>query len=258
MFEPFVYAARLARPDLPFRADAFSAFLQQTVDADRITEVLPHAGDLLLAYLAGTGDPQALRIFEKEVIPQIDRSILRAQGDGGSLEEAKQRLRIHLLIGSEATPPRILLYRGRGPLLAWTRTIAGRIAGRLRDEDDLEQTMDEASDVRSSLKRKSDPEALLTVIEENGGMRALLESSVAQLDEAERASVRLYYLEKRNLEEIATTLTISRATAGRLVTRARAKLQAALAEHAPSTAEIDGLAENLSVSRIFPSPKKPT
>ena len=87
--------------------------------------------DLYLAAACARGDAAAVNAF--------DRAFLQAPGPIGAgkvtpsqLDEVRQRLRVKLLAGPN---PNITTYRGFGPLGAWVRVAAARVASNLQENE---------------------------------------------------------------------------------------------------------------------------
>jgi RNA polymerase sigma-70 factor (ECF subfamily) len=87
-----------------------------------------HPADLYLAFACLSGDREALTIFEHDYVRDV-RFVPGHRGDGAPFDEIRQLVRERLLVqGPDGAPPKIASYRGRGPLGAWLRMCAVRIA----------------------------------------------------------------------------------------------------------------------------------
>src|SRR5262249_14320770 len=86
-----------------------------------------HAPDLYLACALATGDRAAVAAFEREILRPLRGYLARVHGQAAFADEVTQALRERLLI-SPTGAPRIASYSGRGPLAAWVRMAAIRLA----------------------------------------------------------------------------------------------------------------------------------
>ena len=84
--------------------------------------------ELMLAAALARGDDHATAVFERELIPEIDRAVRRYAADDDELAELRQRALVHLLVADPPQPPKIASYLGRGSLEGWVRTVAARLA----------------------------------------------------------------------------------------------------------------------------------
>src|SRR5262249_33917776 len=84
-------------------------------------------GDMALAFAAATADRQAVRRVEHTMVEAVPKSLTRLRPDPRLVDEVKQSLREKLLVGAGGRP-KLLDYKGRGPLAAWVRVVALRLA----------------------------------------------------------------------------------------------------------------------------------
>jgi RNA polymerase sigma-70 factor (ECF subfamily) len=178
-----------------------------------------HSSDLYLAAACLARQPGALEAFELECLRPLPRQLSSYGLTPSSAEELLQALRVRLLVDS---PARLNEYDGRGPLGAWVRVAAVRLASNLKRTEGQQHDVAQASPPRAA---PIDPElALLT-----HGSRELLQTAVdaalATLDAEERMALRLTYSHGVNLDGVAQALGVSRATAGRRVLSARERMR---------------------------------
>jgi len=88
--------------------------------------------DLAFAKACARGDAQALARFDRELAPALRPALARIGLDDAGIDEALQLVRTELLAPRAGGEPRILGYGGRGPLIAWLRSVAVRTGLRLR------------------------------------------------------------------------------------------------------------------------------
>ena len=82
--------------------------------------------DLAFARACAAGDAAALARFDREFAPALRPALARLGLDDAGIDETLQRVRTELLAPRPEGEPRILGYSGRGPLLAWLRSVAVR------------------------------------------------------------------------------------------------------------------------------------
>jgi RNA polymerase sigma-70 factor (ECF subfamily) len=100
----------------------------------KIPEPDVHPEDLALARACAGGDTAALTELEARIIPQVRRALQRRGVDAPTSDDALQLLRARFLVADGDAPPRIVEYQGRGPLAAWLRMTALRLAWSLANE----------------------------------------------------------------------------------------------------------------------------
>src|SRR5262249_22207265 len=94
-----------------------------------------HAADLWLAIARSRGDAKALAIFEQQFLPQGARCVAAGDPSPAFADEGVQDLRAKLPVAGTGGEIRFARYDGRGPLVAWLRVIALRIALDMRRKD---------------------------------------------------------------------------------------------------------------------------
>jgi RNA polymerase sigma-70 factor, ECF subfamily len=186
-------------------------------------------GDLALAAACAEGDRHALAELERTLIEPVPKAIARLKPDPRFVDEVRQALREKLLVAAgEGTRPKILEYQGRGPLGAWVRVVATRIAydhlrdgkGRAGEEDALAfESLADGADAPDIAHLK------LTYAAE---VKAAFAEAVAGLSSEQRAVLRAHAIDGLNLDELAVLYQVHRATAGRWVQQAKGALVDAL------------------------------
>jgi RNA polymerase sigma-70 factor len=182
----------------------------------------PHTADLALARACGNGEAEALRQFEQRFTPVAQRALGRLGGGRAFVADALQELRVRLFTGPR---PRILEYAGTGPLEAWVKITAVRVALNLRERDDKHQprALPESDDARA-VGALHDPELELAKLRYRDEVHAALNAAFAALDPGERSLLKLYLVDRLNIGEIGKIIGKSRATVGRLVVSVRERL----------------------------------
>lgn len=96
--------------------------------------------DVAFAAALAAGDTTALARFDREHAPALRPALARIGLDDAGIAEALQLVRTELFAprepaGGDSGAPRITAYSGRGPLIAWLRSVAVRTGLRLRKSD---------------------------------------------------------------------------------------------------------------------------
>lgn len=186
----------------------------------------PHAADLYLACGCALGDPAALGVFERELMPVVRTAALRIDSSGDFADEVMQSARERLLVPRPERPPRVAEYGGQGSLRAWVRVAGMRIAMNLLrsrrhnvliDDDDFFDAVLEGqpADRERARARYADAAA------------ESLRAAFATLSARERNLLRMHHLHGLTAEELAPTFQVHRATVARWLARARERLLAA-------------------------------
>jgi RNA polymerase sigma-70 factor (ECF subfamily) len=176
--------------------------------------------DLYLACACAAGDARAISELERRFVTPLVDIVTRAGFARDVGVEVTQRLRAELLLGDRERPARIVSYSGRAALDAWLRVVAIREAGKLRRHEGVHQNL-----------RLDDPPPTATpedlAIRRRYGatFEAAFADAFRALPADDRLALRLHFREGLNLDGLAVTFGFSRATAGRRLLEARARLR---------------------------------
>jgi len=220
----------------------------------------PHAADLYLACACAAGDAHAIATFDRELIPVVAAAAQRIDRSSQFVDEIVQLARERLLI-ADGGAPRIADYAGEGPLRAWVRIAAMRIAmNQLRarkrdmlvDDEAFFDVVGDASDEHAQQAR-----------ERYGALCSqALRDAFTKLTARERNLLRMHHLHGLTVDELAPTFRVHRATVARWIQTARERLlnetRAGLRERlAVGDATVDSILRELegrieiSVSRLL-------
>jgi RNA polymerase sigma-70 factor (ECF subfamily) len=197
---------------------AFHAFVAR-VGADD-TALRGHGADLVLACACAANDAAGLARFERTFVPEIDFYVASLRLPPEVVDELKQLVRVKLFTGPA---PRIWQYSGKGPLGAWVRIVALRLA-----MDELEARPREAAtdpravDALVSPTSAADHAVLREAWEPR--LRASIEEGLARLPGKEKTILRLHYVEGLNIDAIGAIYEVHRATVARWLLAIRATL----------------------------------
>jgi RNA polymerase sigma-70 factor (ECF subfamily) len=201
-----------------------------------------HVVDLYLACACVRGVAAAHRAFEHDYVAELPGALRTIDTSRDFGEEVLQLLREKMLVAVDG-PPRLESYSGHGPLGAWLRVSALRLALSLRrraqpggDDDDLSALLDPS------------PAADVAVLAARLGadLRAALREAVAAQPARTRAILRLYYADGNGVEDIGRVYRVHASTVSRWLAKARldilAQTRAALVTRLAATeSEIDSL-----------------
>jgi RNA polymerase sigma-70 factor (ECF subfamily) len=153
------------------------------------------------------------------VFAQVPDFVARINSSPVFADEVRQALRQRLLIG-EGRAPRIAEYTGRGPLGAWVRVAAVRVALNLRTAN-KERPSRDGEVARRAVGEALDPE--MQVIKEHSRkeFEQALKEALATLAVDERNVLRLHLLDRLSIDKIAALHRVHRATAARWLQGAR-------------------------------------
>ncbi len=219
---------------------------------ERAAGVLHHADDLYLVLGCAAGSESAIRVFCREHLREIDAAVRKIDADPGFVDEARQRALTHLLVAG-GRPPRIGSYGARGPLGAWTRVAATRVALNLRRQLERQPTV--AASVRELLNGPSeDPDLDLLRRRFGPELQEGMLRGLQSLQPRDRTVLRLYAFEGLNIDAIGALYDVHRATVARWIARARESVFAAARSHfrealGVGTVSFEGLC-NVLVSQL--------
>lgn len=223
----FVRDARAAWPALAVADDAFAAHVVDALArAGPGTRLAALRGpDLLLAFAAGRGDAEAVRILNDRFIDRLDGPLARVVGAQGLVDDVKQILRQQLLMAPDGRANKLSSYGGRGDLYAWLRVIAVRLALESRRREErvprpvarpLEDAWAEGDPETEHLRRRYRPL-----------LKQAIADALAGLDTRDRLLLEQHHVDGRTIDDLARIYRVHRATAARWLERARDQIRCA-------------------------------
>jgi RNA polymerase sigma-70 factor, ECF subfamily len=223
-------AAQAAWPSVALDFQRFVAHAQQigfSLGIDGAAADPANAADLFLACAAGLGDRAAIEALDERYIAPARHTLKRLDARPEFIDDVIQELRTKLLLPPE---PRILRYGGRGPLLAWIRVAATRIA------------IDSLRSVREVVGREArDPEALEQVdfgpevqllrAAYREAFQDAMSAAVGALSPKDRNLLRRHLIDHMTLEEMAAPYNVHPATVARRLMGLREEIARSVREH---------------------------
>ena len=224
--------ARAAWPSVALSAETFLSYLARHLPADPPTaEALAqiNTGDLYLACGCAMGDPHALAAFEEHYLSSFDRVLARLRFTPDVIAEVKQRIRCRALVAVSGRP-RIVDYGGRGALRTWVRVMGLREALRVTRKAHRETAVDDTEKLQVFLVRENP--ALESV---NAGYRRTFaqafDRALRELSDRDRIMLRQHILDGLSIDKLGVLYGVHRATAARMLERARRSVLAATRAH---------------------------
>lgn len=179
-----------------------------------LADVPPRAADLYLACACAQGIPAALAAFDERYLARVPQFVARAMGAGEVAEEVRQQLQQLLLVGDAARPGRIAEYQGRGTLENWVRAAAARTALNLERAERRHRRAAEGAAAEARLQL---PEQDLELLRRRHGpqLDEALRVAFARLSLRDRTILRLHFVERVTIAQIAASYDVHRATVSR-------------------------------------------
>jgi RNA polymerase sigma-70 factor (ECF subfamily) len=210
--------ARAAWPGVGLSDAAFKARLVKDTQWQRA-----HASDLFLATACAAADRRALQHFERAFLPEVADYLAARHRTDSTADEIRQLLRERLLLAADREPARIGTYSGAGPLGAWLRVAAVRVARNLERATKREAPLDEVH-LRDARDHAPDPELDYLKARYRREVALAFEETLAGLSSDERNVLRLYFLDGMTVTAIGSTYSVNASTITRWIAKARATL----------------------------------
>lgn len=224
-------ALRQARRDWPLIAVPIERYADHvtarwsTADPAALTVAL--ARDLYLACACLLREPEAVRVFDRDVLRAVAPAVQQIRRDPDFVDEIMQQARERLLVGTAGARPRIADYTGLGALRGWVRVVVVRLALQaLRTRDlpvpDLPERDDDGDAPREANPR--DPERDHIQARYGGWFKQAIKASLSALQGDERQLIELLVRERLSLAEIGQRLGVNKSTISRRIAAIRARL----------------------------------
>jgi RNA polymerase sigma-70 factor (ECF subfamily) len=214
---------RRAWPNIRLEVPGFSQRLHAMGVASE--DLRERAGDLYLAVACALGAEGAVKAFKAAHDVVIGGALRRMQLDRATMQDALQAIDVRLFSGER---PRIESYSGKGPLAAWLRVLAVRVA--LDTVGEAGQTVPVAEPTPSvaSLLERASPELMAMRSEHKVALAAALEDAVAALPARDKTILRLHLVDGLTLSGIGALYGVNRSTTMRWLAKIRLQVVAHL------------------------------
>jgi RNA polymerase sigma-70 factor (ECF subfamily) len=208
-------------PQLALSFDDFQRFCEEMRDGDvHLVRARAYSADVYLCCACALGNEVAQAVFKSEAQEVVRGAIVRVRGDSDFVQETLQEFWKKLLVGDEA---KVGEYRGRGPLLAWLRISAARLA------------IDRNRAVRAVEAREADlgdcwteqafgPESTLTRARFHEPFRIALKHAIFAMPKKDRNVLRMHVVGRCSIDQIGRAYNVHRATAARWLEQARERI----------------------------------
>lgn len=239
---------------LPLEQAAFASAVAEHARREGVTTplvALEHAADFYLARACAEELPGAAAAFRRTVLVHVASYV----GSRAPADEVEQLVAMRLLVRDGDAPPRIAEYSGKGPLGAFVRVVATRIALNLRRRK-------EPRDDSALLPLGAAPEVDFSRFRYRSEFKESFERALSELTADERLLLRMHAIERMRGEDLARLLDVDRSTVMRRLARARERLfeltrAAMMKKLRLSAQEFDSVARDvqsgieLTLSRVF-------
>jgi len=165
------------------------------------------------------GQPAALAAFDRTYLAHVRRFVASVDSSPAFADEVRQLLRERLFLPSGGS--KLREYTGAGPLGAWLRVVALRVALNLR-RDSARAAARGVEKCPTDAVCNTELDYLKDHYAEH--VRAALEATVDGLPIEERNVLRLHYLDGLPLQHVADICRVHRATVARWIAGARERV----------------------------------
>lgn len=177
--------------------------------------------DLYLASACTLGRAAAISVFD-QLLSRLSPSLQRLGFDGPLLQDTLQEVRKHLLIPMPGAEPLIAQYRGRGPLAAWVKVTAMRVALRLRRMDRREPAFGDPG--RQMAAEQISPELGYLKQVYRDAFRRAFARAIQSLSPRQRTLLLQRHVDGLGTAQIGHLHQVNQATASRWLMRVHAEL----------------------------------
>jgi len=248
-------AAQARSPGIELARPTFVAHATKLPLAD----VTQHADDLYLAWACVTNDRNAIVLFEQRVLAPAVLAVRKIESSEAFVDEVRQALRDKLLFNGGQ--PKLLDYQARGPLGAWARMVAVRLAFTLKRRTKATVSVD---DWIAGAVANGTPYVDVMKQQQIALFTQALSAAAADLEPRLRAVLRMHFKDGLSIDQIGEVYQVHRATTARWLVQAKASWFAKTRSHmmkkqALSDTEYQQLAHevqsrlDLSLSKLLPA-----
>jgi RNA polymerase sigma-70 factor (ECF subfamily) len=219
--------AQAAWPTVMLPRERFAAALSARLRDDAPpAEALAqlHAADLYLACACGDGDAHGLAAFEQHCLEGLDAQLHKLGFAPHVIVDVKQDLRRRLLVG-DGRAPEIRDFAGRGSLRNWVRTRAVHAAISQARRSRKETSLDDNA-LLDAMAAPGDPELEHLKNGYREAFKHAFDTALRRLAERDRMLLKQHFIDGLTIDELGRFYRVHRATAARMLERARAAVLA--------------------------------
>jgi RNA polymerase sigma-70 factor, ECF subfamily len=184
--------------------------------------------DLYLACACAASDPAALEAFDTRFLSQVARYLAQLKLSPTLVDEATQALRMRLFLEGQDGAGKIERYRGLGPLEAWVRVAAVRVALNLQASLGTPAASSDTLRTSTILPVGVDAEVDYLRGRYRDDVKLAFREALQAMGARERTILRYRYLDGLVPEGVARIYGVHRTTAGRWLSDAQEALLAGL------------------------------
>lgn len=212
-----LFEGSLRWPSIKVTPEQYERHCEAICGMRSLEELREYAADIYLCCACAQQDPVAQQIFEREAEKAVRGAVIRVCHDGEFVRETLQELWKKLLAGPDS---KVTEYSARGPLQAWLRIAAARLAiDRRRAKKVIERRETDLEDVVA--EQGFGPESSLTKVRFCEPFREALRSAIAELPKKERNLLRMHIQGRCSIDQIGRAYGVHRATAARWLEQAK-------------------------------------
>lgn len=220
--DEIIRSARQAWPTVDLATERFIVHLARHLPEGVAIEVAleqMHTDDLYLACACALGDRHAVLAFEQHCMQGLERVLSRYRASSDLVVEVKQRVRERALV-SDAGPPRIERFSGRGDLRSWVRVMAAREAIDLLRRSRRETSVDDDA-LLHSLLTSADTELEHAKARYVKEFKQAFSAALRELPARDQTLLRQHVIDGLTIDQLGALYGVHRATAARNLERAR-------------------------------------
>ena len=192
--------------------------------------------DIYLACACVAGDRDALLALDKQVLSTLPAAMGRLKLNSAAIEEATQRARTKLLVGTDGVG-KLIDFSGTGDLRGWVKVIAIRDALRTARKEKREVSL--SDELEAALPAAAlDPELAYQRRLYHTEFKNAFEAAVDELEPRERSLLRQSIVYHSTVDQVAVVYQVHRATAARWIAKARENLASKTRNHLRSRLRI--------------------
>jgi RNA polymerase sigma-70 factor, ECF subfamily len=261
LLQALLARGRVAHPDLEVPPEAFARCLARSIEGEGVAFLERIAiEDLYFACACAHRVSGAAASFEIRFGRTIRVAVSRVLAGSADRDEAEQRTRQALLVGSDDKPAKIAQYLGHGSLEGWIRIAAIRLAISLgRSEAAERRVRDKAV---TAMTDQFDPETLVMKSQLRPELEAAVEEALECLEGRQRLLLRLYLVSGMTLSAIGKSFGVSQSTVSLLLVKTRRNVLASVRQRLktrlgvsksdlPSVARLVASQLNVSIARLL-------